>query len=139
MSTEENKEFEIKVRINITDFACDPSVITELFEILPDRSWIAGEPVVQQATNIHKQNGWSIYSPLSSTGNSIDDHLNKLKEILLPKVERFAKLPQGAEVELLCVIYAYKRFPDIYVCAENISFLYEINASIDIDVYDLIE
>ncbi len=136
---EEEKDFEIRARLNVTNFLCDPSVITNLLGIPPDRTWLSGDPVVKGAANIHKQNGWSVFSPRSGPGISVDEQINALREILFPKIKGFTNLPNNSEVELLLVIYANKFFPDIYVSVENISFLSEIDASIDVDVYDLIE
>ena len=139
MSMEEKKDFEIKIRLNITDFVCDPDVITKLLDLTPHRSWLIGEAVIPQASNVHKQNGWSIDSPLSGVANTVDDQIDALKEVLLGKVEKFRELPEDVYVEILCVVYAYTHFPDIFFSNENISFLNEINACIDIDLYDLIE
>ncbi len=136
---EEEKDFEIRARLNVTKFLCDPSVITNLLGIPPDRTWLSGDPVVKGAANIHKQNGWSVFSPRSGPGISVDEQISALREILFPKIKGFTNLPNNSEVELLLVIYANKFFPDIYVSVENISFLSEIDASIDVDVYDLIE
>ena len=136
---EEEKGFEIRARLNVTDFLCDPSVITNLLGIPPDRTCLSGDPVVKGAANVHKRNGWSVFSPCSGSGISVDEQISALRETLFPKIKSFANLPNDSEVELLLLIYAYKFFPDIYVNVENISFLSEINASIDVDVYDLIE
>ncbi len=139
MSVEGKKDFEIKIRLNITDFVCDPDVITKILELTPDRTWLVGEAVIPEASNVHKQNGWSIDSPLSSVANKVDNQIDALKELLLGKVEKFGELPEGVYVEISCVVYAHTYFPDIFFSNENISFLNRINACIDIDIFDLIE
>ena len=59
--------------------------------------------------------------------------------IITPHIDKFAKLPVGVEIELSCIIYVYDCRPVIGFYHETVRILAKIEASIDIDFYDLRE
>ena len=132
-------DYTIKSRIVISGFECCPSLITSIVGINPSKVWKRGDKVHQKATNAHKENGWIISSPCDASNSSIDEQVISLSEIALPVIDNFMDLPEGTEIELSCIVRAYKYMPSISFSLKTISFLSMLKATVDIDVYDLIE
>jgi hypothetical protein len=138
----EEKEFEIKANLVITDFECFPDEITRILGIQPTETWRKGDSILSIAKNIRKQNGWILKSIIDPKNNTVNVQVESLLSIISPNIEKFANLPSDAEVELACIVYINRTgesigFPEIGFSSNTISVLAKINAVIDIDLYCL--
>ena len=137
--TNEDTNFSIKARIVIYGFECAYQEITDIMGVNPTKAWMRGDKVHPKSNNLHKQNGWSISSQLEEKNSSVDDQIDNLKNLVLPYIKEFKSLPKGSEVQLSCIVYAYKYWPPLSFSSNSVAFLSEIGASIDLDIYDQIE
>ena len=130
-------EIEIKVRVIISDFLCDPEKITQIIEINSDKIWRKGECVHSKAKNIHKQNGWMIMSACDYKNTSVDEQVGCLLHMLAPHMPNFKNLPSNSKIEQSCIVYTHGERPVLNFSSAHVKTLGEIGASIDIDLYDL--
>lgn len=133
----QDSAYTIKARIVIHGFECFPDYITSIIGVNPSKVWRQGDKVHPKAINQHKENGWLLSSPSEEANSSVDEQVRALSEIVLPRIDNFMKLPEGAETELSFIVRAYEYMPSISFSLDTISFLSRLKASVDIDVYDL--
>ena len=133
------KSYTIKVNMVITGFECSPEHITNLIGVNPTKVWKRGEIVHPKAKNIHKESGWLLSSQCDAVNSSIDEQISTLSNVITPILGNFHKLPEGLEIELSCIINAYEYMPPICFSTDSVAFASKLGASIDVDIYDLIE
>jgi hypothetical protein len=133
------KSYTIKVNMVITGFECSPEHITNLIGVNPTKVWKRGEIVHPKAKNIHKESGWLLSSQRDAVNSSIDEQISTLSNVITPILGNFHKLPEGLEIELSCIINAYEYMPPICFSTDSVAFASKLGASIDVDIYDLIE
>jgi hypothetical protein len=127
---------EIKVRLIVMDFDCSSDAITRILGVPPTETWTIGQPVTQRAKNVHHENGWMIRSPVDPKATSLENSLRELLR-LFPDTAAFARLPQGATIQVTCTIYAHKERPYVSLPATLLGTLGQIRANLDVDIYDL--
>lgn len=128
---------EIQAKLIVRSFECSPEEITQLLAIHPTQTWLRGETVTPRAKNVRKSNGWLLASPCDPIGSSIEAQTDSLFSIVAPRIEAFAKLPAGTNVELYCAMYvADYREPVISFPTDKVRLLAQLGASIGISIYD---
>lgn len=129
--------FVIKLRFNIYGFNCHPDEITNLIGIQPDHTWRLGDPVVPGVIKLHEENGWRVQSALSKEVKELDSHWADIKNRLLIIKDAKKLLPENTHLELSVIVKSYQYFPEVHFEIDQISLLADLDAEIDIDIYDL--
>lgn len=131
----ENEAF---ARFVITSETIKPNQITEILKKKPDKSWEINTPKYPNTTITHKYNLWEIFIKAHNIYHT-DVLLEELFTVLLPMKNDIALLDnEDVEKEISIVIYKKKaNFPSISYNPKIISFLNDLNVTLDIDLYDL--
>ena len=126
---------EIRVRLVVSGFKDPPPSITALVGFQPSETWLAGDRVLPQATNVHHENGWVLRSPVDPFETTLEQALDALfAEIANPAA--FRSLPSDAEVEVACAIYVQsEEWPYLGLSSKLISRIAAVGASLDLDIY----
>ena len=123
---------EIIAALNVSGDSLAPETVTEVTGLQPTKKWVAGE-AIGRSTRRYQQNGWSIATKRECT---VDDAVNALLAILTPGWSRIVEATRDQYVELSIVVHANSFIPEIHINADQLRLLAEVNAHIDIDLYD---
>jgi hypothetical protein len=123
---------EIIAELNVTGRVFDSDALTRRTQLLPTKKWLVGEPIGRSARR-YEHNGWSIATPKrSEVGEAVEDLLSTLTAHWNELLEAI----HGQKVELSIVVYARSFIPAIHMEAAQLARRAELNASIDIDLFD---
>ena len=123
----------------IHDFKCDVRVIAEVMQIDDYRGWSKGDTKPYRKDVICKTGLWEIKSPLAKNVG-VENHVNWILNLLLPRVGKLRMIYQNynASSELSISISTYNLVNHgIHLTGELIEKIHMLEASIDIDVYNL--
>lgn len=127
---------EIKVRLNLYGFDCDPAVLTRELAIEPSLVWRVGDPIKYKRSR-ETENGWRLNSPTGSSAG-VEEQILALLEILEPKAMTIKEFDSRMKAEFGCIIYAREYVPEMYFSHETLSRVVALGAEIDIDLYCLV-
>lgn len=129
---------EISVAFTLTDFDCDPKEITERVGITPTKTWIIGDFINKKKTMQYEYNGWKVHSKLEKNAD-LETHIISVLEQLKPAWKSLVKISQSYYTEISCAIYIYSdtERPGIHLSKQIIQKIAELNAEIDVDIYNL--
>lgn len=130
-------ENEIKVRLIIYGFTDDPEEVTVQLGLSPTLTWCQGD-IISPTTRKHEENGWRLDSPASSNV-PLDDQIGRLLALLAPAQRKISEMSEKCTVEFSCIVYAWKYVPSLNFSKEFLDSISRLGASIDIDLYCLIE
>ena len=133
---EDGAAWKISTRLNVVGFSGEASEITRVLRIEPTKTWREGDLRDPKATIKHRDNGWSLKSPVDPHHTTPGESVAALLAVL-PDLEAFNRLPTEAEVWLSCTIYGLTERPYFELSAESLAKLASIRASLDVDTYDL--
>jgi hypothetical protein len=123
---------EVIAELNVTGSALDPDALTRRTQLLPTKKWLVGETIGRSSRH-YEHNGWSIATPKrSEIGEAVEDLLSTLTAHWNELLEAI----RGQEVELSIVVHARSFIPAIHIETAQLAQIAELNASIDIDLYD---
>lgn len=130
---------EISVAFTLTDFDCDPEEITARVGITPTKTWIMGDFINKKKTIKYEYNGWKVHSKLDKEAD-LESHIISVLAQLKPGWQSLVKISQSYYTEISCAIYLYSdnQLPAIHFNQEILQQIAELNAEIDIDLYNLI-
>jgi hypothetical protein len=137
--------YTIEVKYILTSFLVNPEEITKILGIQPTKSWRKGE-LIPKTSLPHKTNGWLIESGLGKNAE-LENHLESLKHILNPAIDKIEQLPKETEAEISCVVNIYHsrsieeehNTPALHLDLKHIQLLNQLKAEIDYDLYVLPE
>ncbi|HXT02105.1 MAG TPA: DUF4279 domain-containing protein [Elusimicrobiota bacterium] len=145
MDDNDNVKTETRVRFNIVDFDFDPASITETLGVQPTKTWKIGEPryapeiSAQRAGSplaYWKNNGWVLKSSLAED-RTVDDHVEALIKILAPCWGQLKELAPKCYFELAVTMRMFNvDRPPLWFDASLIKKLAELNAHVDVDLYN---
>lgn len=124
----------IKVSLTLTDFSCSPDDITEILGVDPTFSWLQGDVINPKSTLVRKENGWRLDVP-SDQDASLNNRVNRLKDVLGSRVKNFRNLPVDCYIELSCCVRTDGEAPEFHLDRAAIAFLASIDAELDVDLY----
>jgi Domain of unknown function (DUF4279) len=127
---------ETRVKLVVYAFEESPDAVTAILGVTPTKTWLAGDPVLQQAVHKQKENGWMLRSPTDPASGDADASVLELIR-LFPDTDAFNKLPGAAQVQVTCTLYGYSQRPSMYLSTSAMKALARIGADLDVDVYDL--
>ena len=110
-----------------------PNNLTDILGVIPSKTWMKGDLKIKNCLIKHKSNGWE----LSLKKSNIIDIDTLLKKLIsdLNKIKNKINKINKIKKEFKVVIYYTKSVPSIFYDLEIISFLNDINATIDHDIY----
>jgi len=132
--------YKIFVAFQLIDFECDPEEITARVGITPTETWRIGDFVTKKRAMRHESNGWQLDSQLEKTAE-LNAHIESILEQLKPSWQLFREISIECYVEISCAIYLYSDnlLPAIHFNKEIVQQFAELNADIDIDLYNFVE
>ena len=120
------------VRLRILSSTHTPEALTRHIGVECERSWRVGDK--RGKTHIlEPMNGWLLSSGLIETA-SLDEHIQKLLERIIPLADRIATLPGETTVEISCAIYAESP-PALSFSSSIVEQMAKLRASLDVDLY----
>ncbi len=125
---------EFFVSLKIFDFDCSHERITEILELTPTEIHKKGDFVVPKSTRRFQENIWVLKLQQNNI-YEVETLLNKLINILQNKKDKFLNLPQNLYIEISIVGYMECGIPSLHFDYEQIAFIHDIKAEIDIDLY----
>ncbi len=130
--------YKIFVAFMLMGFESAPEEITEKVGITPSETWKTGDFVTKKSVMRHQSNGWQLNSQLEKTAE-LEDHIQSVLEQLKPSWQSFIEISIDCYVEISCAIYLYSdnQLPAIHFNKEIVQQIAELNADIDIDLYNL--
>ena len=129
-SNKESLRDRISVFLRVLDI--EPDEVTSIIGIQPSEFWHKGDPQ-RLIKGVHLEHMWGLNSPLYRNG-TLEEQIDALIDIVKPHINQFKLLPPVHEVFMYCGFNTEER-PSIGLTSEQIKFLAQIDASIDIDVY----
>ena len=125
---------EFSARLDIISHSITPEELNNTLGMTCDESHYIGD--LRKNTIIHeKENDWTIKSRLPRT-SPLEDHIVDLLERISPITDKIRSVADKSdvEIEVICVIFTSER-PAIFFTKEQVKTIYEMGASIDIDLY----
>ena len=133
---------EVFCSLCIIGYNFEPDDISKILDLVPSTTRRRGEPWTKpeslygpgKKVRIAKEDYWEIEAP-GTPRSELEDEVNALLEILMPKAKRFANLPADIEVMFSCAVYAREDTPAMYFTKQQIRQIAELGVSLDIDFY----
>jgi hypothetical protein len=132
---EENMAGEFYARLSIYSSTLSPDEVNIILGIKCDKSQLKGDIQRPHAIVNIKRNAWFIFSQLPrdfSLEDQVKDLLGRISAVI-DKIKTIADQP-GNDVELGCIVHSKKESP-INFTKETIAILFQMGASIDVDLY----
>lgn len=123
----------IRVFFDITEFQCDPDVVTKILDIQPSSTWREGDAIGPVGPR-RSSNGWRLASQTDdqlSVGAHVDDVLGRLPSDL----EKMHTVATHWRTRLSVVVEMQQRTPGFFIEAPWISKLASLGAELDVDLY----
>lgn len=125
----------VKVEFSIFGDEINPEVITSTLKIKPTRQWLKGDHIRNDL--FRKESCWEISTEYEESYD-INDQLDKIIDRISDKESEIHSLLKtyNAECKFEIVIQIENNEkPAMYITRERITFLNDIRASIDFDLY----
>jgi hypothetical protein len=130
---------QIQVSFKLYGFQCDPSEITDLLGMQPDRVLRAGEALETPGTQgrvISKFNQWVLHAPISNSP-MLEDHIEPLVTRLEPIAVELGQLPSDADREISIAVYITdtESIPGMHLERALIERIASLGLAIDLSIY----
>jgi len=125
---------EIFIYFRIKGFDCEDKQISSLLDLVPSKTWRKGDIRVPNTILKHSENGWelSIYKKnITYVDNSLEDLFKLIK-----KSKKELSLMKNVTKTFTIALYFQETAPSITYNSKIISFLNEIGAEIEHDIYN---
>ncbi len=126
----------IKVSFILTGIGVKPDKITKFIGIIPTKTWRMGEKI-QNSSLKRKQDGWCLSSK-ETESIDLNYEIEKLINIILPAKKKIVEICEKYQIEseISCVVNLHgNETPAINLKKATIKNIYELDSSIDIDLY----
>jgi hypothetical protein len=135
----EEKEYELRLYMILLSQEIEPSHISKMVALEPDRTAEKGLPVREGAAP-HTQpqhNLWQLHSRADPVNSRIEDQFQGLKDAIGDSYGKISTLPPEIKRICKCVVYSDKPLPDLSFSPEQLAFLTDMNATLEIGVFSL--
>jgi hypothetical protein len=129
-----NARTEITASFLIRGFGCDHDHITRQIGIDPSATWRKGDQIGQSRLR-RKEDGWRLDSELSPQA-ALDQHARNILDRIHPRSAALTSIEGRAHFFAAMYIHAGDR-PPATLSSEIIRQLADLNAGVDIDIYNL--
>jgi hypothetical protein len=132
----EEKEYELRLYMILLSQEVEPSHISKMVALEPDRTAEKGLPVrAPRAKPQH--NLWQLHSKADPVNSRIEDQFQGLKDAIGDSYGKISTLPPEIKRICKCVVYSNNRLPDLSFSPEQLVFLSDMNATLEIAVFNL--
>ncbi|QOP41397.1 DUF4279 domain-containing protein [Sulfurimonas marina] len=125
-----------EIYISLSIYDANNEEITNLLKITPTKSANKGELITQKGTIFYKRNIWK-YESVFENIIHLESVCENILEFFEPRKKELIMIGEKYDIELSIAAYLKEGIPSIHLTKELISFIYTINAEIDIDIYNL--
>jgi hypothetical protein len=128
----------LKVRLVVTSDNLIPKTISDFLGVSPTKTWQRGDPVVQKATKIHKENGWVLSLEFGTSELIVEPIIDRLiAQLPQGRLAALCRQYQGSiSVELSIIAHVSADFlPSISISPAQVTFLAGCNGEVDVDLY----
>ena len=129
------QEYDTYAYFWVSDFDCDPEVISDILGLKPNRSFKKGDLISDKSKNRWKHSSWEYLSSLPRNEPCQDAHISNLVEVMLKKKDAIKKLKEKYEIGINCVGYYHDANPGFHMSADLINSCSTLGISIDFDLY----
>jgi hypothetical protein len=127
----------VMVKFIIYGDSFEPSFITEQLTLMPNETYMKGDPTGRSGINKRKETTWSISTGYEESYD-INEQLKKILLLLNGKADKLVELKHSVSVEILFMIVVKiknEEFPAMRLGKDIIHFMSTIGAEVDFDVY----
>ena len=135
----EEKEYELRLYMILLSQEIEPSHISKMVALEPDRTAEKGLPVREGAAP-HAQpqhNLWQLHSKADPVNSRIEDQFQGLKDAIGDSYGKISTLPPEIKRICKCVVFSDKPLPDLSFSPDQLAFLSNMNATLEIGVFSL--
>lgn len=129
---------DLSLRFCIWDFDDKSETeISEALDLIPYKTYIKGKRINLNSPKISKRNGW-IYGEPYGNGDDFEKQLNKLLDILEPKIYILKEYSRIYTCEFSCALFLNNKeedIPWIHFDKRYNAFIREVDAEFDFDIY----
>ena len=129
---------DLSLRFNIWDYEdINDSEITESLNLIPYKVYIKGNQINQNSPRKSRRNGW-IYGPSYGNGDGFEEQMNKILDVLEPKIPILREYAKKYYCEFSCALFLNNReesAPWIHFNKRYNAFIREVDAEFDFDIY----
>ncbi|RXM40328.1 hypothetical protein BOQ62_06370 [Chryseobacterium sp. CH21] len=129
---------DLNLRFNIWDYEdINDSEITESLNLIPYKIYSKGKQINPNSSKLSKRNGW-IYGPSYGNEESFEEQMNKILDILEPKIPILKEYAKKYYCEFSCALFLNNReesAPWIHFDKRYNAFIREVDAEFDFDIY----
>jgi hypothetical protein len=135
----EEKKYELRLYIILLSQEVEPSHISKMVALEPDRTAEKGLPVREGAApHVQPQdNLWQLHSKADPVNSRIEDQFQGLKDAIGDSYGKISTLPPKIKCICKCVVYSDKPLPDLSFSPEQLAFISDMNATLEIAVFNL--
>jgi len=134
----EEREYELRLYMILLSQEVEPSNISKMVLLEPDRTAEKGLPVREGATPPAppQHHLWQLHSKVEPVNSRIEDQFQGLKDAIGDSYGKISTLPPEIKCICKCVVYSNKPLPDLSFSPEQLAFMSDMNATLEIEVYD---
>ena len=134
----EEQEYELRLYMILLSQEVEPSKISEMVSLEPDRTAEKGLPVREGAAPPAppQHNLWQLHSKADPINSRLEDQFQGLKDAIGDSYGKVSKLPPEIKCICKCVVYSNKHLPDLSFSPEQLAFIANMNATLEIAVYN---
>lgn len=125
----------VKVEFSIYGDKFDPNIITNIIQITPTRTWMKGETIREGL--LRKDTCWKLATEYEESLD-ISVQINKIRNLIQDKKDQIVVLKHTYNLECkfdVVVNIENNEKPAMYLDKETITFIYELEAEVDFDLY----
>jgi Domain of unknown function (DUF4279) len=134
----EEQEHELRLYLILLSQEVEPSEISKMVSLEPDRTAEKGLPVREGAAPPAppQHHLWQLHSKTDPINSRLEDQFQGLKDAIGESYGKISTLPPEITCICKCVAYRNKNLPDLSFTPEQLVFISDMNATLEIEVYN---
>jgi hypothetical protein len=134
----EEQEHELRLYLILLSQEVEPSKISKMVSLEPDRTAEKGLPVREGAAPPAppQHHLWQLHSKADPINSRLEDQFQGLKDAIGDSYGKISTLPPEIKCICKCVVYSNKYLPDLSFSPEQLVFISDMNAALEIAVYN---
>lgn len=126
-------DFYNQIVLDILDFDCDCSKITELMGIHPKVAKNKGDVIKNELKA--RRSIWLLYSKADEFDSDFEDHVAYFLNLLTPKIKIILEIKKFAKVNVTVLTFGgINYFPHLFFSKELIDFLFKTGLEVEFDL-----
>ena len=134
----EEQEHELRLYLILLSQEVEPSEISKMVSLEPDRTAEKGLPVREGAAPPAPppHHLWQLHAKADPINSRLEDQFQGLKDAIGDSYGKISALPPDIKCICKCVVYSNKPLPDLSFSPEQLAFIANMNATLEIAVYN---